>query len=43
MKKNDLYILRASWLSWLEHHPVYKKFTGSIPSQGTYLGCKFDA
>ena len=30
------------WLSWLEHHPVDQKVTGLIPSQGTYLGCRFD-
>ena len=30
----------ARWLSWLEHCPVHQK--GSIPSQGTFLGCGFD-
>ena len=27
------------WLSWLEHCPIHQKVGGSIPSQGTYLGC----
>ena len=29
------------WLSWLEHHPINRKVTGSIPSQGTCPGCGF--
>ena len=32
----------GQWLSFLEHCPVHLKVTGSIPGQGTYLGCKFD-
>ena len=32
----------AGWLSWLEHHPLHQKVAGSIPSQGTYLGGRFD-
>ena len=32
----------AGWLSWLEHHPTHQKVVGLIPSQGTYLGCRFD-
>ena len=32
----------AVWLSWLESHPVHQKAAGLIPSQGTYLGCRFD-
>ena len=32
----------ARRLSWLQHHPIHQKVTGSIPSQGTYLGCRFD-
>ena len=32
----------ASWLSWLEHHPVQQKVASSIASQGTYLSCGFD-
>ena len=34
-------IALARWLSWLEHHPLHKKAEGLIPSQGTYLGCRF--
>ena len=30
------------WLSWLEHHLVDWKLTGSIPSQRTYTGCRFN-
>ena len=30
------------WLRWLEQHPVDGKVAGSIPVQGTYLGCVFD-
>ena len=29
------------WLSWLEHHSVNCNVAGSIPGQGTYLGCGF--
>ena len=29
------------WLSWLDCHPVNRKFAGSIPGQGTCLGCGF--
>ena len=29
------------WLSWIEHHPINCKAAGSIPGQGTYLGCRF--
>ena len=25
------------WHSWLEHHPINQKVTGSIPGQGTRL------
>ena len=32
----------ARWFSWLEHRPVHQKAAGSIPSQGTYLDCRFD-
>ena len=28
-------------LSWLECCPIHWKTAGSIPSQGTYLGCRF--
>ena len=30
------------WPSCLEHCHVNRKVTGSIPGQGTYLGCGFD-
>ena len=33
----------AGWLSWLESHPVQPKVVSFFPSQGTYLGCRFDA
>ena len=29
------------WLRWLEPRPVNRKVAGSIPSQGTCLGCGF--
>ena len=29
----------ARWLSWLEHRPTHQKVVGSIPGQGTSLGC----
>ena len=29
------------WLSWLEHHPIDQNVAGSIPGQGTCLGCRF--
>lgn len=32
----------AGWLGGLEHHPMHQSFVGMIPSQGTYLGCKFN-
>ena len=41
--KNFLKTALARWLNWLEHHPVHeKKVAGLIPSQGTYIGCRFD-
>ena len=30
------------WLSWLECCPMQQKVVGSIPGEGTYLGCGFD-
>ena len=27
----------ARWLSRLEHRPIHRKFSGSIPGQGTYM------
>ena len=33
----------AGWLSWLEHYPMYQEIRGLIPSQGTYLDCRFDS
>ena len=29
----------AGWLGWLERHLMHQKAVGSIPSQGTKLGC----
>lgn len=31
----------ARWLSGLEHRPVHRKVSGSIPGQGTHLGFRF--
>ena len=33
------HVALVGWLSWLEHHPVHQKIAGSIPGQGTDLGC----
>ena len=32
----------AWWPRWLECGPVHQKVAGSIPDQGTYLGCGCD-
>ena len=32
----------ARWLSWLECCPIHQKVAGSIPGQGTRLGCGFN-
>ena len=32
----------AEWLSRLECCPVHRKSAGSTPSQGPYLGCRFN-
>ena len=32
----------ARLLGWLEHNPVNRRASGSIPAQGMYLGCGFD-
>ena len=37
-----IYLALVRWLSWLEHYPIHQKDAGSIPSQGTYLACKFN-
>ena len=29
-------------LSWWEHHPIHQKVGGTIPGQGTHLGCEFN-
>lgn len=36
------FLLWLGWLGWLEHRPVHWKVMGLIPSQGTFLGCRFD-
>ena len=48
-KRINLIYLENHWLgpglagwSWLEHHPMHPKVAGLIPSQGTYIGCRFD-
>ena len=33
---------QAGLLSGLEHHSIHQMARGSIPGQGTYLGCVFD-
>ena len=30
----------AGVVQWIEHRPVSQRVAGSIPSQGTYLGCR---
>ena len=40
--KKKYCLAMARWLGWLEHHPIHQKVAGSIPGQGTYLGCGFD-
>ena len=30
----------ARWFSWLECCPLHQRIVGSIPGQGTYLGCR---
>ena len=42
INKNGRKLALARWLGWLEHHPIHQKVEGLIPSQGTYLGCRFD-
>ena len=32
----------ARWLSWLERRTMHQVVAGSIPGQGTYLGCRFN-
>ena len=32
----------ARWHSWLEYHPIHQKSADLIPSQGTYLGYRFN-
>ena len=31
----------AVWLRWWECHPITERLCGSIPYQGTYLGCGY--
>ena len=31
----------AGVAQWIEHSPANQKITGSIPSQGTCLGCRY--
>ena len=40
--KSSNKVALARWLSQLRHHPVHQKVVGSIPGQGTCLGCGFD-
>ena len=39
----DIEAALAGWLSWLELHPVHQKVVSLIPSQGMYLGGRFDS
>ena len=32
----------AGWLSWLQHCFVHQKAVGLIPTEGTYLGFRFN-
>ena len=36
------FLALAGRLSWLGCHPMHQKVVGSIPSQGTHLGCGFN-
>ena len=38
-KTGKTLIALAGVAQWIEHRPVNQKVTGSIPSQGTCLGC----
>ena len=38
----NVYSCPGQWLSWLKRHPIHQKVVGSIPGQGTFLGCGFD-
>ena len=45
MKRNNQNLVKtalARWFGWLNHRPIHQKVVGSIPSQGTHLGCGFD-
>ena len=39
----NLSVAFAGWLSGLECQPVHQNIVGSIPGQGTYVGCRFDS
>ena len=36
----NVYFPLASVAQWIERQPVNQRITGSIPSQGTCLGCR---
>ena len=38
--KSNTNIALAGVAQWIEHWPVNQRVTGSIPSQGTCLGCR---
>ena len=38
-RKVDIYITLAAVAQWIEHRLENQRVTGSIPSQGTCLGC----
>ena len=40
-KQKELHVAALTGMAqWIEHQPVNWKVTGSIPSQGTCLGCR---
>ena len=44
IRMSSLKIAQQPWLvqlSWLEHRPINRKVTSSIPCLGTSLGCRF--
>ena len=39
MKYEDIPAALAGVIHWIEHRPMDQRVAGSIPSQGTCLGC----
>ena len=38
--KNTLFLAVAGVVQWIEHQPENQRVVGSVPSQGTCLGCR---